>query len=78
MADFVKAIYVKRIEDGQPNKWVRAEVNLVSRAGTTALEGNGHTPGRALKREAADGETYDDVLFFDVWPSQWPRIGQVD
>ena len=78
MADFIKAIYVKRIVDGVPDKWVRANVNLVKRGDQTALEGNGHTPGRALKFDAEEGEAYDEVLFLDVWPATWPRIGKVD
>lgn len=76
MADFTKAIYVQKKVAGA-NKWRRADVDLVSQGGTTALKPRGHTPGRARVWDTADGEVYDDVLFFDTWPDQWPTIGNV-
>jgi len=78
MANFIKAIYVARKQDGKPDKWARAQVNLVGRSEGTFLEGNGHTPGRALKFESADGEVYDEILFLQSWPTTWPIIGKVD
>ena len=78
MADFIKAIFVATRVDGEARKWRRAPVNLVKRGSLTALEGNGHTPGRANVFDDALGEVYDDVMFLDVWPETWPRIGVVD
>lgn len=78
MANFIKAVYVARKQDGKPDKWARAQVNLVGRAEGTFLEGNGHTPGRALKFESAEGEVYDEILFLQSWPTTWPIIGKVD
>jgi len=78
MANFIKAVFVARKQDGQPDKWARAQVNLVGRSEGTFLEGNGHTPGRALVFDSPDGEVYDEILFLDVWPATWPRIGRVD
>lgn len=39
--------------------------------------GNGRPPGRALMMETGDGEIYDAVLYLDVYPDTWPRIGNV-
>jgi hypothetical protein len=83
MADTIKAIFVaKKITPSGDNpdgtQWRRADVNLVKRGTLTALEPNGHTPGRARKFDTADGEVYDEVLFFDVWPDTWPQIGNVN
>jgi len=87
MAEFVKAIFVKKRNGQGADQWRRADVNLVRRefknasgvvtSYTTALEGTGHTPGRARVWNTADGEVYDDVLFFDTWPETWPSIGNV-
>jgi hypothetical protein len=78
MADWIKAIYVLRRQDGVKDKWARAQVNLVKRGSATYLEGNGQMPGQGLKFDSVDGEVYDDVLFWDVWPTNYPRIGRVD
>ena len=78
MADFIKAIFVAKKEAGVKDKWRRSDVNLVKRGSQTALEFNGYTPGRARKFNTVDGEVYDEVLFFDVWPTEWPKVGNIN
>ena len=74
MADFVKALFVQRKIAGG-NKWVRADVDLVKRGDLTALSPRGHTPGRGRTWDTAEGEVYDDVVFLNEWPAEWPIIG---
>lgn len=81
----VKAIFLRSVSNGK-TKYRRAPFNIEIRTDKATGKrktymalalGGGHTPGRANTWDAAEGELYDAVEYYDAIPSNWPRIGIV-
>jgi hypothetical protein len=80
-----KAVFVKTTSGGKTyyrrcpfNIEVRTDNATGKRSTYMALAlGGGHTPGRANTWDKDQGEVYDAVLYFDTYPSEWPRIGEM-
>jgi hypothetical protein len=83
-----KAIFVKSFSGGV-STYRRMPFNIETRTYPTKAKGGrktymalilggGHTPGRAnaWDQTVFDGELYDAIEYYDVYPDSWPRIGE--